>query len=100
MRHVDLESLIIELAQPIDRHLNPDRRPRSDLARSVLGAEPEPEPERKIGFLLCAFEFGAPGGGLAYLSNATKESLTPALQELLAKLAATGVLISIPRSDA
>ncbi len=86
MRQQDLETLVIELAQPIDRHLNP-------------GPAPLPQSARTIGFLLCAFEFGERGGGLAYVSNATKESLTPALQELLAKLAETGVIVSIPRNE-
>lgn len=63
-----LESLLKQLARPIDRQLNPD------LAK-----------DHQIGFLLCAFEFGEPGTGLAFITNADPDTLEGAIRELLTR---------------
>jgi hypothetical protein len=41
---------------------------------------------KKIGFVLCAFEYGDPGTALAYVASATPETLKVALEELIGKL--------------
>lgn len=78
-----LESLLKQLARPIDRQLNPD-----------------PAGERRIGFLLCAFEFGGPGTGLAFISNAEPDTLEGAIRELLRRFKGTGELVTLPEEGA
>lgn len=79
MKHTDLQKILLEMAQPIDDVLNPDRR------SGRLGA-------RKVGFLLCAFEFD-PGDAFAYLSNAQPDQLKSALKELVERLGATARIV-------
>lgn len=66
-----LEHQLLKLAPGIDAYFNPD----------------EDKP-RQIGFLICAFEFEHAGDGdaLAFLSNANKQDLVVALQELIRKM--------------
>lgn len=72
----ELEDQLLELAQPIDAFLNKD-----------CGQT------RKVGFLLCAFEFGVAGAPLAYLSNAQPDDLRRTLTELQDRLASTSRIV-------
>lgn len=76
----DLERLCIQLAPAIDVHLNPEHEP-GDI--------------RKVGFLLVAFEFGAPGSALAYVANANPDGVTSALRELIARIDTTSKIVSV-----
>ena len=75
-RIAELEAQLIELGPGIDRHFNPNKETEG----------------RKIGFLICAFDFGEKGS-LAYLSTAQPTQLVDALIELMEKLGATARLV-------
>ncbi len=62
----ELEQLLLQVAPALDRHFNPEIDKTG----------------RTIGFLICAFDFGEKGA-LAYLSNANKQHLEAALEELI-----------------
>ena len=83
MKHEDLQRILLELATGLDEHLNPGRRKTG---------------KRKIGFLMCAFEFGG-DNAFAYLSNAKPSDLRKAMVELIDKLEATGVIVTMPDKD-
>lgn len=67
-----LEALITQIAPQLDLHFNPDKANTG----------------RKIGFLLCAFDFGE-RGSLAYISTATADGIATAIIELAEKLGAS-----------
>lgn len=74
-----LEALLMELAPNIDLHLNPKKYE---------------EGKRRIGFLLCVFDFGE-RGAMTYATSAQPEDLGKMLTELRAKIDETTVQIRI-----
>lgn len=75
-RIAQLESLIMDLAPAIDDHLNPNKQAEG----------------RKIGFLLCAFDFGDKGA-MSYATTAQPADLVDAVIELCENLGATARLV-------
>lgn len=74
MTREELSALILQIAPQIDLHLNPTKYQ---------------DGERKVGFLLCAFDFGEKGS-LAYCTTAGKPGqLADALIELMENLGAS-----------
>jgi hypothetical protein len=82
--HEQLQELLIQIAPLIDEFLNPDRAPDK---QGLI-------PPRQHGFLLCAFEFGEQGS-LAYIANAQPSDLKDAMLELISKLDATALRVSV-----
>ena len=72
-----LEDMLLEMAPGIDLHLNPDKRTEG----------------RKIGFLICAFDFGEKGA-MAYVTTAQPSQLVDAMIELMEKLGATARVVT------
>lgn len=77
-RIAELEALLLEIAPPLNAHLNPNQETEG----------------RKVGFLVCAFDFGDGGTALAYLTNAQAPDMANALIELCERLGATARVVT------
>lgn len=77
MKKEVLQEFALRLAPVIDDFINPD------------------EGRRRLGFVLCVFEFD-PGSQLAYIANAQPEDLKAALRECIEKLDDTMRVVSRP----